>query len=276
MMRHDTVFSWVGKAVLIIAAILFFSPFVIVIIDSVKTQGEVIENPFSLPLELHFGNFPHAWESIRLGGAMANTAVTTAFGWLLLVYLSASISFWCVRHPTRYSRIFEKALLCSVLIPFSSIMLPVVKLLSMADLTGTLYGGIIAYCGMGMAFSYFVMRGAMKSLPKELEEAAMIDGCTIYRTFFSIIFPLTVPTAVSVLILEAFWIWNDYNIAVILLNSRTTKTIQVAIHALFAQTYSQWDIALPALVISMMPIIVMNILLQKKIFAGMTAGAIKG
>lgn len=276
MMHNKAVIVLLGKVLIIILAILFFLPFIIVIINSVKTQGEVIENPFSLPVKLHFENFPYAWGSIKLGNAMMNTAVTTAFGSLLLVYLSASISFWCVRHSTMYSRIFEKALLCSVLIPFSSIMLPVVKLLSIADMTGTLYGGIIAYSGMGMAFSYFVMRGAMKSLPKELEEAAMIDGCSIYRTFFSIIFPLTVPTAVSVLILEAFWIWNDYNIAVILLNSRTTKTIQVAIHALFAQTYSQWDIALPALVVSMMPIIVLNILLQKKIFAGITAGAIKG
>ena len=101
-------------------------------------------------------------------------------------------------------------------------------------------------------------------------------GGTAPHTTAAFISACIVMTAVSVLILEAFWIWNDYNIAVILLNSRTTKTIQVAIHALFAQTYSQWDIALPALMISMMPIIVMNILLQKKIFAGMTAGAIKG
>jgi raffinose/stachyose/melibiose transport system permease protein len=155
-------------------------------------------------------------------------------------------------------------------------MLPVVKLLSILNLTGTLCGGVTAYTGMGMAFSYFVMRGAAKSIPKEIEEAAMIDGCSLYGIFYRMILPLMVPTAVSVFILEVFWVWNDYNISIILLNTRFTKTVQVTIHALFAQTYSKWDIALPALVISMLPILVTNIVLQKKIFAGMTSGAIKG
>jgi len=265
------------KVVLLtLLALLFISPFTLVLLNAVKTQGEVIINPFSFPQKIQWANFPKAWNWISLGKSLVNTSVVTFFSSVLLVYFAAKVSYWCTRHSTRFSRIFETLLVSSVLIPFSSIMLPVVKLLSMLKLTGTLWGGVTAYTGMGMAFSYFVMRGSAKSIPKEIEDAAMVDGCSPYGIFYRIILPLMVPTAVSVFILEVFWVWNDYNISIILLNTKFTKTIQVTIHALFAQTYSKWDIALPALVMSMLPIMAANIVLQKKIFAGMTAGAIKG
>ena len=103
-----------------------------------------------------------------------------------------------------------------------------------------------------------------------------MDGCSIYRTFFNIILPLVTPTMISVFILEAFWVWNDYNIALVVLNTNSTKTIQLSINGLFAQYISRWDIALPALVIGIAPIFLMNVLLQKKILSGMTEGAIKG
>ena len=211
-----------------------------------------------------------------MGNALWNTAVVTLGSTILLVLLSTMVAYWTVCHPTKYSRIFEALLLGSILVPFPTIMLPLVKTLSAVGLSGTYLGGIICYTGMGLAFSYFIMRGAMVALPRELEEAAVMDGCSIYRTFFNIILPLVTPTMISVFILEAFWVWNDYNIALVVLNTNSTKTIQLSINGLFAQYISRWDIALPALVIGIAPIFLMNVLLQKKILSGMTEGAIKG
>lgn len=114
------------------------------------------------------------------------------------------------------------------------------------------------------------------AIPKELDEAAIIDGCSVYRCFFKIVFPLMMPTIASVFILDVFWVWNDYNIALVVLNNPGTRTLQLQINTMFSQYISKWDIALPALVIGIAPIIIINILLQKKIMEGMTSGAIKG
>ena len=260
----------------ILAAIFFLLPFYLVALNSLKTVGEVTSNVFSLPQIIQWSNYIDSWNAIDMGNALWNTAVVTLGSTILLVLLSTMVAYWTVCHPTKYSRIFEALLLGSILIPFPTIMLPLVKTLSAVGLSGTYLGGIICYTGMGLAFSYFIMRGAMVALPKELEEAAVMDGCSIYRTFFNIILPLVTPTMISVFILEAFWVWNDYNIALVVLNTNSTKTIQLSINGLFAQYISRWDIALPALVIGIAPIFLMNVLLQKKILSGMTEGAIKG
>lgn len=260
----------------ILAAIFFLLPFYLVALNSLKTVGEVTSNVFSLPQIIQWSNYIDSWKAIDMGNALWNTAVVTLGSTILLVLLSTMVAYWTVCHPTKYSRIFEALLLGSILVPFPTIMLPLVKTLSAVGLSGTYLGGIICYTGMGLAFSYFIMRGAMVALPRELEEAAVMDGCSIYRTFFNIILPLVTPTMISVFILEAFWVWNDYNIALVVLNTNSTKTIQLSINGLFAQYISRWDIALPALVIGIAPIFLMNVLLQKKILSGMTEGAIKG
>ncbi len=259
-----------------ILALSFLLPFYLVALNSIKTMGEVTQNPFSLPQEIHWENYISSWKALNMGKAFINTAIVAICSTLLITILSAMVAYWTVRHPTRFSRLFEMFLLGSILIPFPTIMLPIVKTLSAVRLSGTLIGGIICYTGMGIAFSYFIMRGAVLSIPKELEEAAIMDGSSVYYAFFRIIFPLMTPTAISVFILEIFWIWNDYNIALVVLNNDVTKTIQLSINGLFSQYISRWDIALPALVIGILPIFIVNILLQKKILAGMTAGAIKG
>lgn len=269
--------AYLIKVVLtVLAALLFLFPFYLVVLNSVKTMGEVTSNPFQLPDVLHWENYAASWDALNMSRAFVNTAVVAVISTLLIVLLSAMVAYWTVRHPSPFSRFFEILLLGSILVPFTTVMLPVVKTLSALHLSGTHLGGIICYTGMGIAFSYFIMRGAVLGIPKELEEAAIMDGCSVYHVFFRIVFPLMTPTLVSVFILEIFWIWNDYSIALVVLNSNATRTIQLSINGLFSQYISRWDIALPALVIGILPIFILNVLLQKKILAGMTAGAVKG
>lgn len=267
----------VSKVVLVaFGAILFLVPFYLVIVNSVKTQGEIISNPFSFPTQLQWNNYINSWKTIDMSAALSNTVIVTFSSTLVITISSAMVAYWIVRQPNRYTIIFERLLMCSVLIPFTTIMLPVVKTLSALGLSGTLFGGIICYSGMGLAFAVFIMRGAVVAIPKELEEAALLDGCSIYQTFFRIVLPLMLPTMISVVILDVFWVWNDYNIALVVMNTSATKTIQLSINSLFSQYISRWDIALPALVMGIAPILVTNVLLQKKVMEGMTAGAIKG
>lgn len=164
----------------------------------------------------------------------------------------------------------------SMLIPFASLMIPLVKITTVLHINNTLPGAIIVFAGVGLAFGFFMMQSAVKTLPRELEEAAALDGCGPVRTFFCIVFPLMKNTVFSLIAMDLFWVWNDFMIPQTLLNSTKYDTIQVGINKLFGMYASKWDIALAALVMSMIPTIIAFLLLQKQILGGVSDGATKG
>jgi raffinose/stachyose/melibiose transport system permease protein len=260
----------------LIFALLFFAPFVLVILNSVKPQSQIMTDILGLPTKMMWGNYSKAWDALNMSAVLTNTVIVSLGSVLLIIFLAAMVAYWMVRHPSKYSRVFEKLLLGSLLIPFASLMLPLVKTMSALDLNNSLWGGIFTYTGIGLAFATFIMTGAVRAVPVELEEAAMIDGCNVYQVFFQIVLPIIRPTFLSIFILDLFWIWNDYIVALIMLNDTRLNTVQLAINKLFGLHANQWDIALPAIVMSIAPILIINVLLQKKIIAGVASGALKG
>ncbi len=260
----------------LILALLFFAPFALVILNSIKPQSQIMTDLLGLPKTVMWENYSNAWKSLNMQTVLTNTVVVSLCSVLLIILLAAMVAYWMVRHPTRYSRVFEKLLLGSLLIPFASVMLPLVKTMSALGLNTSLWGGIFTYVGIGLAFATFIMTGAIRAVPVEIEEAAMIDGCNVYQVFFKIVLPIVRPTFLSIFILDLFWIWNDYIVALIMMNNSGLNTVQLAINKLFGLHANQWDIALPAIVMSIAPILIINVLLQKKIIAGVAAGAIKG
>lgn len=262
--------------VALVGALLFFAPFALVIFNSVKPLDQIMTDLLGLPRTVQLGNYLNAWEELNMGKVMLNTILVTGISLVLILMLSSMVAYWTVRHPSRYSRLFEKLLVCSLLIPFAAVMLSLVKTMSALHLTSSLWGGIITYSGMGIAFGTFMMIGAVKGIPLELEESAHLDGANVYQTFFLIVMPLLRPTLLSLFVLDLFWIWNDYIVALTLLNTSDLMTLQLAINKLFGLYSNQWDVALPAIVISILPILVINVIMQKKIVAGVAAGAVKG
>ena len=228
------------------------------------------------PTTFQWDNYTNAWKTLDLSKVMTNTVLVTFTSVLMILFISAMVSYWIVRHSTKYSRIFEKLLIGSLLIPFASVMLPLVKTMSVLKLNDSLWGGILTYVGIGLGFSTFIMTGAIRSIPLEIEEAAMIDGCNVYQTFFLVVIPMIRATFLSIFVLDLFWIWNDYIVALIMLNSTPLHTMQLAINKLFGLHANQWDIALPAIVMSITPILVINVFMQKKIVSGIASGAVKG
>ena len=262
--------------VALVGALLFFAPFALVIFNSVKPLDQIMTDLLGLPRTVQLGNYLNAWEELNMGKVMLNTILVTGISLVLILMLSSMVAYWTVRHPSRYSRLFEKLLVCSLLIPFAAVMLSPVKNMSALHLTSSLWGGIITYSGMGIAFGTFMMIGAVKGIPLELEESAHLDGANVYQTFFLIVMPLLRPTLLSLFVLDLFWIWNDYIVALTLLNTSDLMTLQLAINKLFGLYSNQWDVALPAIVISILPILVINVIMQKKSVAGVAAGAVKG
>jgi raffinose/stachyose/melibiose transport system permease protein len=260
----------------LLGALFFFAPFALVIYNSVKPQGQIMTDLLGFPTTVQWENYSNAWESLNMGKAMTNTILVTFGSVALILIISAMVSYWIVRHPTKFSRLFEKLLIGSLLIPFASVMLPLVKTMSTLGLNDSLWGGILTYVGIGLGFSTFIMIGAVRAIPLEIEEAAMIDGCNVYQTFLLVVLPMIRSTFLSIFILDVFWIWNDYIVALIMLNSTALQTVQLAINKLFGLHANQWDIALPAIVMSIAPILVINVFMQKKIVSGIASGAVKG
>lgn len=263
-------------AAIFILALIFLCPLFIAGINSFKTLGDIISEPLSLPKKLLFSNYANAFTTLEIPKVMANTAIVTLGSVVGIVIFSAMTAYWAERHPTIYSKVFEKLLILSMLIPFASIMIPIVQVMKTLHLNSTLQGTIITYWGVGLAFAYFMMRGAVKGLPYELEEAAKIDGCGPVKVFFKVVMPLLQPTMVTVFVMDIFWVWNDFIIPLILLDNGKLSTIQLAIKKLFSMYATKWDLALPGLMMSILPIVIVFIVLQKKIINGIMAGAVKG
>ncbi|MBU9728128.1 MULTISPECIES: carbohydrate ABC transporter permease [Diplocloster] len=275
-MKKGKIGSVILFLVMLLAVLVFLYPLFVVVMNSFKPLGDIIARPLEIPGILHLENYINAWKTVEIPRVMWNTALVTVLSVTGIVLLSAMSAYWSERHPTVYSRIFSRLLVLSMLIPFASLMIPLVQVMRVFRLNNSLSGAIVTYWGIGLAFAFFMTQGAVKSLPYELEEAARVDGCGPVRVFWQIILPLLQPTMVTIFVMDIFWIWNDFIVPLILLDSSQLSTIQLAIKKLFSQYSSQWDLALPALVISIVPILVVFVLLQKKIVGGILAGAVKG
>ena len=264
-------------AIVLFLALAFLVPFAFVSINSLKPLGDIIRQPLSLPKgAVDLENFVKAWEVLEFPKVLRNTMLLTVGSVLGILWFSALNAYWLIRHPTPFSKVFEALLTGSLLVPFAVIMIPLVKTLRVFHLTNSLWGGIISYWGVGMALSTYIMRGAVKAIPIEIEEAAYVDGCNVYQVFFKIVFPLLRPTMLSVFILEVFWIWNDFLLPMVLLNNNKLLTIQLSINRMFGAYSNKWDIATAGLVMSIIPILIVYVFLQKRIISGIVSGAIKG
>ena len=262
--------------VVLLIALVFVYPLFMILFNSVKPLAEILKFPLQLPEAVHLENYVNAFSKIDVFHVVKNTAILTVFSVGGIVFLSSMTAWWTWRYQNRFTKLFQNFVILAMLIPFASLMLPLVQVMRGLHLSNNLFGGILTYWGIGMSFAFFMMQSAVKTLPVELEEAARIDGCSRLQTFFIIVLPLLRPTMISVILMDMFWIWNDFIVPLILLNSEKLQTIQLAINKLFGQYSSKWDIALPALVMTMLPIVIVFILLQKKIMEGVVAGAVKG
>jgi ABC-type sugar transport system, permease component len=257
-------------------ALLFLSPFYFVLANSFKSMGEIYRNSASLPGVLRWENYAKAWEVLNFLQVSGNTLIVTLFGTVGISLITAMAAYRIVRFPTRFNRFVFAMYIAAIVVPFQAVMLPMVKLLGMLDIINTIPGLIFAYYGLGTAFATFLFSGFVKSLPYEIEESAIVDGCSPYGVFWRIVFPLLRPMTATTLILNVMWLWNDFLLPLLLIHKPELRTIQLAVYSLFGEFIKRWDVGLAALVMSMVPIIVFFLLLQRHVIEGISAGAVKG
>ncbi|WP_068783489.1 carbohydrate ABC transporter permease [Paenibacillus phocaensis] len=264
--------------VLVLVMLLTLAPLALLVVNSFKSQSEIVANPLQFPSEFSFQYIQHAAEQIHLLQALGVTALITVLSILLLVLVSSLTAWLMVRTKSVTSIVLLFMFSASMLIPFQSVMYPLLSLFENMGLKN-LVGLILMYVGFGLSMSVFLYHGFLKSVPLALEEAAVIDGAGIFQLFFRVVFPLVKTTTVTVIILNSVWIWNDYLLPFLVIGNQSYKTLTLELYfakQVSGQYGSAWDLIFPAVFISIIPIIVLFIFLQKYIIKGVSDGAVKG
>lgn len=260
-------------------AALFIAPVIIVFINSFKTKFNIISSPFSLPnAETYAGleNYINGISSSGVLQAFLRSLFITIFAVIVLVICTSMAAWYIARVKSKFTKMMYYLFVFSMIVPFQMVMFTMTFTVTSLSLNN-LIGIIFVYLGFGAGLSVFMMCGFVKSIPLEIEEAAMIDGCNPIQTFFMVVFPILKPTAITVAILNAMWIWNDYLLPYLILGT-SNKTMPVAIQLAMQGAYGSvdWGGFMAMLVLAIIPIIIFYIACQKYIIKGVVAGAVKG
>ena len=267
--------------ILILLFILFIAPFILVIINVFKEKADIVTNPLALVGAHGFTlkNFPEAMAKMDFFNVFKNSLMITVCATVLTILVSAMTSFVIVRNGKwkMCSAVFA-LMVASMVIPFQVLMVPLVSV----------YGGIFGilnsritlifmHVGFSVAMATFMFHGAIHTnIPLELEEAALIDGCTRWQTFWKIVFPLLKPTIATVAIIDAMAFWNDYLLPSLVLTNKAIYTIPIATQQFYGTYSTDIGLVMAALLLAMLPILILYLFLQKYIVAGVTSGAVKG
>lgn len=265
--------------VLLILSVLFLVPIIIVIINSFKSRIYISSQPLKLPNAETFvalENYINGVTSSDFFSAFLRSLFITVVSVILIVLFASMAAWYIVRSNSKITKGIYYMLVFSIIVPFQMVMYTMTYVANRANLDN-LFGITFVYLGFGAGLSVFMLCGFIKSIPLEIEEAAMIDGASPTQAFFTVVFPMLKPTAITVAILNTMWIWNDYLLPYLVLGS-DKKTIPVAIQLAMQGAYGSTDYGgfMAMLVLAIVPIIIFYIFCQKYIIKGVVAGAVKG
>lgn len=261
-----------------VLTLLFILPILIVVMNSFKGQFYISAEPFRFPTQETFvglQNYIGGIQKIGFFSAMGYSLFITVCSVLVILLFTAMASWYLVRVPSKTNQLIYYLLIFSMIVPFQMVMFTMSKIANVLHLENPV-GIVLIYLGFGAGLSVFMFTGFIKSIPLAIEEAAEIDGCTPLQKFVYVIVPLLKPIAVTVAVLNAMWIWNDYLLPLLIIGSKY-RTIPVAVQYLQGGYGSRDMGALMAmLVLAIIPIIIFYALMQKHIIRGVVAGAVKG
>ena len=268
--------SYMKKGILIVIgivlALIFVASVLLLINSSFKSLQEIYIDILALPQKFTLNNYIQAFEQMDFLPSLVNSLLITVLSTVLILLVSSMAAWVLVRYKTRSSKVLFLVFSSALLIPFQSVMLPLVDVMSKLNLMNR-PGLIFMYVGFGCSMSIVLFHGFIKNIPAELEEAATIDGCNMFQTFFTIVIPLLKGIMATVAVINVMWIWNDFLLPSLVINKNGMQTLPLRTYLFFGQYSKKWDLATAALVLCMIPIIIFYLSCQKHIVKGITAGA---
>lgn len=269
----------ITSVVITLMFLLFMVPFALILLNSFKQKRDIIKNPFSFITEKGYTieNYFKAFEKMDFLKAFGNSMFVTLLSTFLVILLSSMVAYYFTRAKNKFSMVFFALMAASMIIPFQAIMIPLVSIygagLHVLNHRLTL---VFMHTGFAMSMSVFIYQGFIKSgIPMSLEEAAYLDGCTKVQTFFKVVFPLLKPTTATLVILNVLAFWNDYLLPSLVLGKKELYTLPLSTYAFYGTYSADYGVIMAALVLTVAPVLVLYLFLQKQIIDGVVAGAVK-
>lgn len=256
---------------------VFLLPFYISFIYSIKLKNEVSVSHLAWPQHPTIANYITViTENQQFLSGYKNSILTTIPTVLILMLVTSMAAWVLARYNTKFYNAMYTLFTLGILIPFQCIMLPLYLNMFHSGLVNTTYGFVIARTGLQISISILVVTSFVKSVPKELEEAANIDGCNRFQTFWRVVFPLMTPINATQAVLNTLFVWNDYNTAVVLLRDKAVRTLPLAQIVYFNENTAELNLAFAFFNMAMLPILILYLCLQKYVVSGIMSGAVKG
>ncbi len=274
-MRNRKAFRSVGiNLAAWILSIILLTPLVLIFLNSMKTSQAAAEMNLSLPDGVHLENFTAVIEKGKLGSAFLNSLTYSVFSVLLCTLTSSMAAFVLSRNRSRANRIIYFIIVLGITMPINFIAL--MKVMQVLHIINTKVGIILLYASVQTPFNVFLIYSFVGKIPRDIDEAAIIDGCSPLRLFFSIVFPLLKPVLVTVMVLTFLNTWNEYIMPLYFLGSSENWPMTLAVYNFFGMYFKDWNLVCADIFLTSLPVILVYLFGQKYIVSGMTAGAVKG
>lgn len=266
----------IKNALLAVYSLLTLYPLYWLFVSAFKSNEEFFSNPYGLPSSWSLANIVRAWELAGMGRAMLNSTIVSFGSLALTLLLSAMAGFALSRFEFRLKGALLAFLLLGMLIPIHSTLVPLFILLNQVGMLNTYWALILPYTAFELSLTIFLVAAYMTSIPKEIEEAALIDGSGYWGIFGRIILPLTVPALSTAAILAFLRNWNEFAFALVFINKQSLKTLPLSL-SIFSDGFgTDYSLTMAAMTVAVIPTIIIYLIFQEQIMKGMVAGAVKG
>jgi raffinose/stachyose/melibiose transport system permease protein len=264
------------ELMLLFYAVAIIFPIFNMIISSFKTTSEIFKNPFALPEEFQFGNYSTVWRKGGFAMYFVNSITTTVASIVFVVLFGSMAANGIARYKYRMRMPVYLVFLSGLVLPLKAAIIPLFLLLKTLSLIDNRWGLILIFTAMSLPSTVFILGGTMRSIPKDLEYAARIDGCNDLSIYRNVIMPLSAPSIALVTIYNIVPIWNDFFFPMVIISSDSKRTVPLGVSSFFGQYQISWDLVFTALTIAIIPMIIVYLFMSKYFIKGMTAGAVKG
>ncbi len=276
-MKKNIILEYLLKVVVVILLCIEIYPILWLFMSSMKTPLEFSNKPiFALPNGFHFENYINAWTSGKIWLYIKNSAITTCAAMLIIAVLSATAGFAIEKMKWKLSKTTLIVFLSGIMVPQQIVLIPLFMIYKKTGLLNSLLGLILVFSAFGLPLAIYLFTGFFKYVPDSIIEAAIIDGCNIYKAFFSIVLPVIKTAFVTVIMVNFFFYWNDLIFSMTFISKSELKTLQTGILGFTGMFTTDWGSLFAGIVMGVLPTIIIYIFLNKHVIKGMTVGAVKG
>ncbi|SFL21641.1 carbohydrate ABC transporter permease [Halanaerobium salsuginis] len=262
--------------ILVFFALINLYPIFWMVMNSFKTEQQISINSFSLPSSLMLSNYFKAWHAVSLGRSFLNSFIVSGLAVIITVALGSLAAYFISRFEFTGKKIIYSLFIFGLLVPIHGTLVPIFIMMRKLGLVNTRLSLILPYVAFNLPLTIFILSSFMKSLPRAVEEAAIVDGAGYLRIFWSIILPMTRPALATVSILNFVYNWNEFSFALVLINDQKLMTLPLSLSLFSGQFSTDYGMQMAGLSMALVPIIAIYLLMEDQLVKGMSAGAVKG